>query len=172
MMDGAEAEPQFGQIDPNRGRFLFSASASTSRYKHISCHTVGHAQKILQENPKGLKNIRLKIYDGAFYSSRLIRRCKETYDFPYDLYDLSYALRFSVSEAQPHPLAATHPCLTPAQSSRQFGRLLGFYLSIHFDLIDIHPRGHRLAHLVAAIPHKPMATRPQRPLPHLTHPTT
>ena len=39
----------------------------------------------------------------------LFRRCKETYDFPYDLYDFLYALRFFVSKAQPLPLTTTYP---------------------------------------------------------------
>ena len=49
-------------------------------------------KKILQEYPKELKNIQLKIYDGASYSLWLIRSYEDLYDLSYDLYDLSYDL--------------------------------------------------------------------------------
>ena len=66
-------------------------------------------KKILQDYPKGLKNIRLKIYDGAFYSSWLIRSYKDLYDLSYDLYDLSYDLRFVVSKVPPLQLVTAYP---------------------------------------------------------------
>lgn len=47
-------------------------------------------KKILQEYPKGLKDIRLKKMMGLSTLRCLIRRCQESYDFPYDF------IRFSV----------------------------------------------------------------------------
>ena len=65
---------------------LYPTSASTTIYcLQISCQRIRPCtKKILQEYPKGLKNIRFKKMMGLSTLRCLIRRCQESYDFPYD----------------------------------------------------------------------------------------